>query len=76
MQIHLIFNRQNRTQEHLQGAAAALVAKGAGAPGIEGLSLGAKRIEEVETNTMGGSPRAEDDGSGRYSEVNGGRFVS
>jgi hypothetical protein len=46
------------------------VAKGAGAPGFEGLSLGTKRIEEVETNTMGGSPRAEDDGSGRYSEVN------
>jgi hypothetical protein len=35
--------------------AAALVAMGAGAPGIEGLSLGTKRIEEVETNTMGGA---------------------
>jgi hypothetical protein len=57
---------QDRTNREQQGAAAALVAMGAGAPGIEGLSLGTKRIEEVETNTMGGSPRAEDDGSGRY----------
>jgi hypothetical protein len=47
------------------GAAAALVAMGAGAPGIEGLSLGTKRIEEARTKSMGGSPRAEDDGSGR-----------
>jgi hypothetical protein len=47
------------------GAAAALVAMGAGALGIEGLSLGTKQIEEVRTNSMGGSPRAEDDDSGR-----------
>jgi hypothetical protein len=47
------------------GAAAALVAMGAGALGIEGLSLGTKQREEVRTNSMGGSPRAEDDDSGR-----------
>jgi hypothetical protein len=31
-----------------------------------------ERVEEIETTTMGGSPRAEDDGSGRYSKVNAG----
>jgi hypothetical protein len=48
-------------QEQTGGEAAALVAMGAGAPGIEGLSSGTKRIEEARTNSMGGSPRAEDD---------------
>jgi hypothetical protein len=43
---------------------------GAGNTGNEELSLGTKRIEGIETNTMGGSPRAEDDGIGRISEVN------
>jgi hypothetical protein len=35
---HLIFFLRPRTQEHQQGAAAALVAMGAGTPGIEGLN--------------------------------------
>jgi hypothetical protein len=48
-----------------QTGGAALVAIGAGTLGIEGLSSGTKRIEEARTNSMGGSPRAEDDGSGR-----------
>jgi hypothetical protein len=34
---HLIFFLRPRTQEHQEGATAALVAMGAGAPGIEGL---------------------------------------
>jgi hypothetical protein len=54
-----------------RGAAAALVAMGAGAPGIEGLSSGTKRIEEARANSMEGSPRAEDNGSGAESLVNG-----
>jgi hypothetical protein len=54
-------------QEQQEGATAALVAMGAGAPGIEGLSSGTKRIEKTRTNSMGASPRAEDDGGGRNS---------
>jgi hypothetical protein len=46
---------------HRANGGAALVAMGAGAPGIEGLSSGTKRIEEARTNSMGGSPRAEDE---------------
>jgi hypothetical protein len=42
-----------------RGAAAALVAMGAGAPGIEGLSSGTKRIEEARTNSMGGLTSGE-----------------
>jgi hypothetical protein len=52
-------------QAHRKGAAAALVTSGVGAPGDEKLGRGTKRIEGIETNTMGGSPRAEDDGAGR-----------
>jgi hypothetical protein len=53
MRNNLIFNLQTRTGA-TWGAAAALVAMGAGAPGIEGLSSGTKRIEEARTNSMGG----------------------
>jgi hypothetical protein len=74
MRNNLIFNLQTRTGA-TWGAAAALVAMGAGAPGIEGMSSGTKRIEEARMNSMGGSPRAEDDGSGRISKVNRGGAV-